>query len=76
VHQLFIVEIEETQALGVEAGAFKPFRPAIVAQAIVGMVSQVVSWWLEHDDIAIEEITDTVARMLQEGIALKESSHE
>jgi AcrR family transcriptional regulator len=76
VHQLFIVEIEETQIRGAEAGAFKPFRPALVAQAIVGMVSQVVSWWLEHDDIAIEEITDTVARMLQEGIAIKESIHE
>jgi len=76
VHQLFIVETEENQARGIAAGAFKPFRPAIVAQAVVGMVSQVVSWWLEHDDIAIEEITDTVTRMLQEGIAIKESFHE
>jgi len=36
----------------------------------------VVSWWLERDDITIEEITDTVTRMLQEGIAVKESIHE
>lgn len=69
VHQLFIVDAEGNHARGVAAGAFKPFRSAIVAQAIIGMLSQVVSWWLEHDDIAIEEITDTVTRMLQEGIA-------
>ena len=40
------------------------------------MLSQVTSWWLERDDISIEEITDTVYRILQEGIAVKENSHE
>lgn len=76
VHQVFIADVEDNQASGVAAGAFKPFRPAIVAQAIVGMLSQVTSWWLERDDISIEEITDTVHRMLQEGIAVKENPHE
>jgi AcrR family transcriptional regulator len=76
VHQLFIIDAEENHTRGVAAGAFKPFRPAIVAQAVVGMLSQVVSWWLEHDDIAIEEITDTVTRMLKQGIAVEESTHE
>ena len=76
VHQLFIIDAEENHTRGIAVGAFKPFRPAIVAQAVVGMLSQVVSWWLEHDDIAIEEITDTVTRMLQQGIAVEESTHE
>jgi len=76
VHQLFIVDAEENHTRGIAAGAFKPFRSTIVAQAIVGLLSQVVSWWLEHDDIGIEEITDTVTRILQEGIAVKETIHE
>ncbi len=76
VHQLFIVEAEENHARGIAVGAFKPFRPAIVGQAVVGMLSQVVSWWLEHDDISIEEITDTVTRILQEGIAIGGEHHE
>lgn len=76
VHQLFIADAEESHAEGVAVGAFKPLRSAIVAQGIVGLLSQVVSWWLEHDDIAIEEITDTVHRMLQHGIAVKENTHD
>jgi AcrR family transcriptional regulator len=76
VHQVFIGDIEENQASGVAAGAFKPFRPAIVARAVVGMLSQVVSWWLEQDDVSIEEITSTVHRMIQDGIAVKENPHE
>jgi len=76
VHQIFIAELEESHRSGVVEGAFKPFRPAIVGQAIVGMLSQVTSWWLERDDISIEEITDTVHRMLQDGIAVKENPHE
>lgn len=71
VHQIFVVDAQESHASGVAEGAFKPFRSAIVAQGIVGLLSQVVSWWLEHDDIAIEEITDTVHRMLQHGLAIQ-----
>jgi AcrR family transcriptional regulator len=72
VHQLFIADIEENHARGVAAGVFKPFPPAIVAQATVGMLSQVVSWWLEHEDIPVEEITNTISRLLMDGNAAKE----
>lgn len=76
VHQPFIADAEENHARGVAEGAFKPFRGAIVAHGIVGMLSQVVSWWLEHREVSIQEITDTVTQMLQDGIAVKENSHE
>jgi len=76
VHQLFIVDAEESHALGVARGVFKPLRSTIVAQGIVGLLSQVVSWWLEQDDITIEEITDTTYRMLQHGIAVKENTDD
>lgn len=73
VYELFVADVEENQARGVTAGAFKPFRPAIVAQATVGMLSRVVSWWVEHEEISIDEVSQTVHRMLAEGIAVEES---
>lgn len=74
VHQLFIADIEEEFARGIAEGTFKPFRPALVAQAIVGMLSQLVSWWMEHEDVGIEEITETTHRLLHEGSAISKES--
>jgi AcrR family transcriptional regulator len=71
VHQLFIADVEENYAYGVAAGAFKPFRPALVSQAIVGMLSQLVSWWIDRDDVSIEEITETTHRLLHEGTLVR-----
>ncbi len=73
LHRLFIADSEENHRRGVAAGVFAPLRPAIVAQAVVGMLSQVVSWWLEHQDIPIEEIISTTQRLLMEGTAVKEN---
>lgn len=71
VHDLFIADIEQTYAEGVTAGAFKPFRTALVSQAVVGMLSQLVSWWIEHDEVSLEEITETTHRLLRDGTALR-----
>ena len=46
--QLFIADIEENFTAGVAAGVFAPMRPAIAANAIVGMLSQLMSWWIDH----------------------------
>jgi AcrR family transcriptional regulator len=74
VYQLFVADIEENHADGVARGVFQPFRPTVVAHAIVGMLSQVVSWWVEHDEISVEEISATVSRLLLEGITTKENT--
>ncbi len=73
VHQLFIADIERDFALGVAAGVFAPLPARIVAQALVGMLSHVVSWWLEHEDVPIAEIIHTMHRLLNEGTVLKET---
>jgi AcrR family transcriptional regulator len=73
LHQLFIADTEENHVRGLETGAFKPFRPAIVANAIVGSLSQVVSWWIEHEDVPVEEVTHTIYCLLMEGSAVKEN---
>jgi len=71
VHQIFIADIENDFAAGVDAGVFRNLPPAFAAQAIVGMLSQVTSWWLDRRDITIEEITTMTHRMLTQGTTVQ-----
>ena len=74
VHQIFIADIEQDFADGVTAGVFRDLPPAFAAQAIVGMLSQVTSWWLDRQDISIEEITTMTHRMLTQGTTVQGES--
>lgn len=71
VHQLFIADIEADFAAGVAAGAFRDLPPAFAAQAIVGMLTQVTSWWIDRRDISIEEISSMTHRMLMQGTTVQ-----
>jgi len=71
VHQIFIADIEHDFAAGRAAGVFRDLPPAFAAQAIVGMLSQVTSWWLDRKDISIEEITSMTHRMLTQGTTVQ-----
>src|SRR5947199_304803 len=46
---LFAADIEETIREGVASGAFAPVPPPLAAQAVVGMATQVLSWWTDVD---------------------------
>jgi AcrR family transcriptional regulator len=69
LHQVFIADGEDNYVAGVDAGVFVRMRAPIVANAIVGMLSQVVSWWIDHEEVSIEEITQTTQRLLMFGMA-------
>jgi AcrR family transcriptional regulator len=71
VHQIFIADIETDFAAGVRAGVFRDLPPAFAAQAIVGMLTQVTSWWLDHQNVSIEEITSMTHRMLTQGTTVQ-----
>ncbi|MCC6848122.1 MAG: TetR family transcriptional regulator C-terminal domain-containing protein [Deltaproteobacteria bacterium] len=71
VHQIFIADIEQDFAAGVAAGAFRDLPPAFAAQAIVGMLTQVTSWWIDRQDVSIEEITSMTHRMLTQGTTVQ-----
>jgi AcrR family transcriptional regulator len=71
VHQIFIADIEADFTAGVEAGVFCDLPPAFAAQAIVGMLTQVTSWWIDHQDISIEAITSMTHRMLTQGTTVQ-----
>ncbi len=66
---LFIADIEKTVREGIASGDFAPLPPAIVAQAVVGMATQVISWWTEHESVPIESLIDTTTTLALGGIA-------
>lgn len=71
VHQPFIADIEADFAAGVAAGVFRDLPPAFAAQAIVGMLTQVTSWWIDRQDVSIEEISSMTHRLLTQGTAVQ-----
>jgi AcrR family transcriptional regulator len=71
VHQIFIADIERDFAAGVAAGVFRDLPPAFAAQAIVGMLTQVTSWWIDRQDVSIEEISTMTHRMLTQGTTVQ-----
>jgi len=66
---LFIADIEDTVREGIASGAFVRLPPALVAQAVVGMATQVIAWWTEHESISIEALIDTTTTLGLHGIS-------
>lgn len=59
----FAADIEDTVREGTASGVFTPLPPAVVAQALVGMATQVLSWWVEHESVPIETLHETLTTM-------------
>ncbi len=66
--EMFVTDIVDNLRGGMEAGIFRRGNPDIWAQALVGMCIQTVSWWVEHDDVAAEEVAGQVAGIAQNGM--------
>src|SRR5438046_6707355 len=56
---LFIADLEKTVREGITSGAFAPLPPAPAAQAVVGMATQGLSWWTEHESVPSERLCET-----------------
>jgi len=65
---LFIADIERTIRDGIASGTFGPLPPAVVAQAVIGMATQVLSWWTEHESVPIETLIETTSTLALGGI--------
>ncbi len=65
---LFIADIEQTVREGIAAGVFVPLPPSLVAQAVVGMATQVISWWTEHETVPIDTLIETTTTLALRGI--------
>jgi AcrR family transcriptional regulator len=65
---LFAADIEETIRDGVAAGAFAPVPTDIAAQAVVGMATQILSWWTEHESIPMKTLEETMSTLALSGL--------
>ena len=66
--ELFVADIVNNIRAGMAAGTFRQGHPEIWAQAVVGMCIQAVTWWLEHDDVAADDVAAQVADIAQHGM--------
>ena len=66
---LFAADIEENVRDGVASGAFAPVPTDIAAQAIVGMATQVLSWWAANGAIPITTLEDTMTTISLHGLS-------
>jgi|SRR5581483_5745424 len=57
---LFAADIEETIRDGIASGVFAPVPVAVAAQAMVGMATQMLSWWTEQESVPIETLRETM----------------
>jgi AcrR family transcriptional regulator len=65
---LFAADVEESFRHGVAVGAFAPLPPALVAQAVIGMATQVLSWWTAHESVPIQSLHETMFTLSLDGL--------
>src|SRR5881397_2456664 len=67
---LFAADIEETIREGVASRAFAPVPPAVAAQAVVGMATQVLSWWTEQESLSMDTLQETMIELALGGLGV------
>ena len=65
---LFAADVEQTIRDGIASGVFVPLPPALVAQALVGMATQVLSWWTTDGSLALETLDRSMTALTLRGL--------
>ena len=65
----FVRDLHEIIAAGMETGALRDGDAMIWAQAFIGMSLQVVSWWIEQEDVPIEDVAASLSELALHGMA-------
>jgi AcrR family transcriptional regulator len=71
--ELFVSGVAANLAAGMRAGVFRTNRPDVVAQAFTGMLLQVVSWWIEQENIPVSEVTESLLKFAFRGLLVERS---
>ena len=66
---IFVADVAENLRAGVCSGVFTPYPPAVIAQALIGMLTQVVSWWITQDVVSLDEVVETTNRFIMSGLS-------
>jgi len=66
----FIRDLYESITAGMEIGALREGDAMIWAQAFIGSSLQVVSWWIEQEDVPIEDVAASLSDLALYGMAI------
>ena len=64
----FIRDLYESITAGMEIGALREGDAMIWAQAFIGMSLQVVSWWIEQENVPIEQVAASLSELALHGM--------
>lgn len=67
----FIRDLHESIVAGQGVGALRPGDAMIWAQAFIGMSLQVVSWWIDQEDVPIEDVAASLSDLALRGMAVR-----
>jgi AcrR family transcriptional regulator len=66
--RVFLIDIADNVSAGMRQGVFASYPTALVAQAVVGLLTQVVSWWITQDEVSLEEAVEASNRFIAQGM--------
>jgi AcrR family transcriptional regulator len=75
VYAMFVADTVTDFNDGLNQGVFRPLHPETVANALVGMFAQVVSWWIEQEGPSAEEMAETMTNFILHGLAAHSTRH-
>ncbi|HLK12602.1 MAG TPA: TetR family transcriptional regulator [Candidatus Binatia bacterium] len=65
---VFAADAAATIRAGIAEGTFAPVAVEPAAQAVVGMATQLLSWWTAHEAVPIEVLEETMTRLALDGL--------
>lgn len=66
---LFAADLERVLRDGVASGRFGAVDPAIAAEALVGMTTQLLAWWTAQDAVGIDELEANLTTLSTRGLS-------
>lgn len=66
---LFAADLEGVLRAGVASGGVGGVDPAIAAEAVVGMTTQLLAWWTTKDGVSIDDLETTLTTLAVRGLS-------
>jgi AcrR family transcriptional regulator len=68
VYAMFVADAADRVTEGVNRKEFRPLPPSVVANALVGMAAQVVSWWIDQEEPSVEAMAEMMTDFILHGL--------
>jgi AcrR family transcriptional regulator len=68
VYATFVADSVDRIMEGIESAEFRPLPLQVIANSLVGMFAQVVSWWIEQEEPSAEAIAEIMTDFVLQGM--------